>query len=128
MLKLSSPKTDCAKACDLIFDNQNADTRAFLTTIFQLMVMEKAEPMVKSMLSDVSFLGTADENQTDDLYLTIRLTDDQSGIHAISPDEENASATVYTITGMPVSGNTSSLPKGIYVKRQGNSVKKVLVK
>ena len=65
---------------------------------------------------------------TDDLSLPIRLTDDQSGIHAISPDEENASATVYTITGMPVSGNTSSLPKGIYVKRQGNSVKKVLVK
>ena len=125
---LQQLKTDCAKACDLIFDNQNADTRAFLTTIFQLMVMEKAEPMVKSMLSDVSFLGTVDENQTDDLYLTIRLTDDQSGIHAISPDEENASATVYTITGMPVSGNTSTLPKGIYVKRQGNSVKKVLVK
>ena len=125
---LQQLKTDCAKACDLIFDNQNADTRAFLTTILQLMVMEKAEPMVKSMLSDVSFLGTADENQTDDLYLTIRLTDEQSGIHAISPDEENASATVYTITGMPVSGNTSSLPKGIYVKRQGNSVKKVLVK
>lgn len=125
---LKQLKTDCAKACDLIFDNQNEDTRAFLTTIFQLMVMEKAEPMVKSMLSDVSFLGTADENQTDDLYLTVRLTEEGSGIHAISPDEENASTTVYTITGMPVSGNTSTLPKGIYVKRQGNSVKKVLVK
>ncbi|MBO4659806.1 MAG: metallophosphoesterase [Prevotella sp.] len=125
---LEQLKTDCAKACQLIFDNQNEDTRAFLTTIFQLMVMEKAEPAVRSMMSDVSFLGTPDENQTDDLYLTVRLTEEQSGIPAVTGVEEAGRTMVYTITGMPITGDASTLPQGIYVVRQGNSVRKILVK
>ena len=125
---LEELNNDCVTACALVFDNQNEDTRAFLTSMLQFMIMERAEPVVRSMLGDVSFLGTPDENQTDDLYLTVRLTDDDSSIHTTQAIENDCSPAVYTITGMKVDGDSQSLPKGIYVKRQGDTTKKFLVK
>lgn len=125
---IAALNNDCVTACNLIFDNQNEDTRAFLATIIQLMVMERAEPMLRSMLSDLSFMGTADENQTDDLYLTVNLSDEKSGVPALSITESSDEAAFYTIEGVRVNGDTSVLPKGIYIRKQGKESRKVIVR
>ncbi len=119
---------DCVTACDLIFDNQNADTRAFLTTIFQLMLMEEAESVLRSMLTDTSFLGTADENQTDDLYLEVALTDNGSGISTALQHKTEGTPAFYTLSGVLVGSDEGALPKGVYIRKQGDSVSKILVK
>ena len=126
---LEQLKADCVKACDLIFDNQNADTRAFLATILQLTLMDRAEPVIKSMLNDVSFMGTPDENQTDDLYLTVDLSYGESGIPSVLPDDmQPAETAVYTLSGIKVSTSMNHLPKGVYVVRQGNETWKIMIR
>ena len=126
---LEQLKADCVKACDLIFDNQNTDTRAFLATILQLTLMDRAEPVIKSMLNDVSFMGTPDENQTDDLYLTVDLSYGESGIPSVLPDNvQPAEMAVYTLSGIKVSTNMNHLPKGVYVVRQGNETWKIMIR
>ena len=126
---LEQLKADCVKACDLIFDNQNTDTRAFLATILQLTLMDRAEPVIKSMLNDVSFMGTPDENQTDDLYLTVDLSYGESGIPSVLPDNmQPAETAVYTLSGIKVSTSMNHLPKGVYVVRQGNETWKIMIR
>lgn len=126
---LEQLKADCVKACDLIFDNQNTDTRAFLATILQLTLMDRAEPVIKSMLNDVSFMGTPDENQTDDLYLTVDLSYGESGIPSVLPDNvQPVETAVYTLSGIKVSTSMNHLPKGVYVVRQGNETWKIMIR
>ena len=81
------------------------------------------------MLNDVSFMGTPDENQTDDLYLTVNLSDGESGIPSVMPDNvQPAETAVYTLSGIKVSTNINHLPKGVYVVRQGNETWKIMVR
>ena len=81
------------------------------------------------MLNDVSFMGTPDENQTDDLYLTVDLSYGESGIPSVLPDNmQPAETAVYTLSGIKVSTNMNHLPKGVYVVRQGNETWKIMIR
>lgn len=56
----------------------------------------------------------------------VRFNGGESGIGDIASDDSNAPASYFTLDGKKVSG--SHLAPGIYIKRQGNTVSKILVK
>lgn len=124
---LNELEEDCDKACSLIFDQQNESTRSFLSYAMYGYMMEMGEGIVKSMLSDTSHLGTPLADQTDDLYLTIALKDVQNGIVETEMISQDGIGHIYDIAGKVVSFD-GKLPKGVYVVKTGNKVKKVLVK
>lgn len=119
-------EVDCRKACDLVFDHQSADTRAFLATTMSIYFSEYAGDVVKSMLSDVSNMGTDLADQTDDLYLSIDLATGLSGIKS-APVAECAKA-IYTIGGTYCGQRLQGLSPGIYIVRQGTKARKVAIK
>ncbi|MBR6980333.1 MAG: metallophosphoesterase [Prevotella sp.] len=124
---LNELEEDCDKACSLIFDQQNESTRSFLSYAMYGYMMEMGEDIVKSMLSDTSHLGTPLADQTDDLYLSIALKEVDSGIVETVTTSQETACRVYDIAGKVVNIN-GKLPKGVYVVKTGDKVKKVLVK
>ena len=114
----------CKDACDIVFDNQSEQSKAFLAYSMYVYMLELGEPTILSMLSDTSYMGTPDANQTDDFYLTIKLKDNGSGITQLPLSNDGTSAT-YSITGQKL-GNATQKPHGIYIIRNGNKVMKVL--
>lgn len=124
---LNELEEDCDKACSLIFDQQNESTRSFLSYAMYGYMLEMGEGIIKSMLSDTSHMGTPLADQSDDLYLTIALKDVDSGIvETVMTSHDNANH-VYGIAGQVVSID-GKLPKGVYVVKTGNKVRKILVK
>ena len=121
-------QSDCKFACDLVFDNQSEDTRAFLAYSMYIYMMDTAEDIIKSMLTDTSYMGTEWVNQTDDLYLTIRLKDVEEGIQETLATEKRSGEVVGNLSGQVMMSPLSSLPKGVYVVRKGDVVRKVMVR
>ena len=121
-------QSDCKFACDLVFDNQSEDTRAFLAYSMYIYMMDTAEDIIKSMLTDTSYMGTEWVNQTDDLYLTIRLKDVEEGIQETLATEKRSGEVVSNLSGQVMRSPLSSLPKGVYVVRKGDVVRKVMVR
>ena len=124
---LNELEEDCDKACSLIFDQQNESTRSFLSYAMYGYMLEMGEDIVKSMLSDTSHLGTPLADQTDDLHLSIALKEVESGIVETMTTSQGGVNHVYDIAGQVVRFN-GKLPKGVYVVKTGDKVKKVLVK
>ncbi len=118
-------EADCKVAADLVFDNQNAPTRAFLATSLYLFMLDNAETLLKSMLSDISYLGTEDADQTDDLYHTV-LLGDEAGIRTVD-DNCQRELLVYTVSGQCLGKRHSGLPKGIYIIKSGNTSRKITI-
>ena len=87
-----------------------------------------AEDIIKSMLTDTSYMGTEWVNQTDDLYLTIRLKDVEEGIQETLATEKRSGEVVSNLSGQVMRSPLSSLPKGVYVVRKGDVVRKVMVR
>ena len=85
----SQLKSDCATACELVFDQQTPDTKAFLALSLYYYVLDNAENMLHSMLSDTSNWGTELADQTDDLYVNIALRGADASI-AVSRAEDHA--------------------------------------
>ena len=124
---LNELEEDCDKACSLIFDQQNESTRSFLSYAMYGYMLEMGEDIVKSMLSDTSHLGTPLADQTDDLHLSIALKEVDSSIVETLTTSQDGVNHVYDIAGNVVNIN-GKLPKGVYVVKTGDKVKKVLVK
>ena len=124
---LNELEEDCDRACSLIFDQQNESTRSFLSYAMYGYMMEVGEDIVKSMLSDTSHLNTPLANQTDDLYLSIALKEVQNGIVETEMTSQDKVTHIYDIAGQVVSID-GKLPKGVYVVKTGNKVRKILVK
>ncbi len=120
-------ETDCKVAADLVFDQQNMATRAFLATSMYLYLLDNAEDLLVSMLTDTTYPGTEDANQTDDLYHSIALKGDGTGIRTIVSTEEGP-LRIYTVSGQYVGSEVSRLSSGVYVIREGRSVRKVTIK
>ncbi len=121
-------QADCKKACDLVFDHQNEDTRSFLAYSMYIYMMDTAEDAIKSMMTDTSYLGTELANQTDDLYLNIRLKDVESGVEERFVTTNDKVTTIYNLSGTMLDAPLKSLPKGVYVVKKGNDIQKVLVR
>jgi 3',5'-cyclic AMP phosphodiesterase CpdA len=125
---ISQLEKDCEKACELVFDHQDETTRAFLASTLYIYMLEKGEKTIKSMLSDITHLGTSEADQTDDLYTTIALADIDLGICEVDVISDQAAPRIYLLSGQYVGSDMQRLPRGIYVIRQGSESKKVLVK
>lgn len=123
----SQLKSDCALACELMFDQQTPDTRAFLAMSMYYYMLENGETSLKSMLSDTSYMGTDLADQTDDLYLKVSLRDNGAGIISTSMDDGSATIEVYGINGIRLGSDVRSLPHGIYIIRQGGKTHKVIL-
>lgn len=123
----SQLKNDCALACELMFDQQTPDTRAFLAMSMYYYMLENGETLLKSMLSDTSYMGTDLADQTDDLYLRVSLRDNGAGIISTSVDEGSAPCEVYGINGIRLGSDARRLPHGIYIIRQGAKTHKVIL-
>ena len=91
-------------------------------------MLEKGEKTIKSMLSDITHLGTSEADQTDDLYTTIALADIDLGICEADVISDQAAPRIYLLSGQYVGSDMQRLPRGIYIIRQGSESKKVLVK
>lgn len=117
----------CEVACDLVFDNQDDDTKAFMLTLLQAQMQSRGvETMLRSMLSDTAYLGFADQSQTNDLYYTIQLRKDESAIQNISLPLFKQEG-IYNLAGQKVSSTNINL-KGVYIIRKDGKVKKVMMK
>lgn len=124
---LKQLEEDCDKACDLVFDQQNESTRAFLSYAMYGYMLEMGEDIIKSMLSDTSHLGTPLADQTDDQHLVITLKDVGEGIAEDTMASQVGESCVYDISGRMVHID-GCIPGGVYVVKVGDKVKKVLVK
>ena len=120
-------KTDCATACELVFEQQTPDTRAFLAMTLYYYVLENAETMLHSMLSDTSNWGTELADQTDDFYVNIALRGADAGI-AVSRAKDNTTLQVYSPDGIRMGSDLKNLPRGLYIVRQGASSNKIVVR
>lgn len=125
---LDQLEKDCDTACDLIFDQQNESTRAFLSYAIYGYMLEMGEQAIKSMLSDTSYLGTPMADQTDDFNLTIALKDVDEGVASPMTSQWAGPAGVYSLTGQAVGSDTSGLPQGVYIVWKGGKARKVTVK
>ena len=73
----------CRVACDLVFDNQDDDTKAFMLQLLQAQMQSRdVENVLRSMMSDTAYLGQPDQSQDNDLYYTVHLRYDPSAIHS----------------------------------------------
>ena len=124
---LAQLEKDTSVACDLIFDQQNEPTKAFLAQSMYIYMLEMGEDIIKSMLSDVSYMGTDLADQTDDLYVTISLKDGESSITQM-PAADKGVRQVYGLSGIRQPDGLSRLRKGIYVVREGGKSRKVVVR
>lgn len=121
----------CNKCCDLIFDHQDADTRAFLAIILTSQFESNGIiETFRSMLTDTAYMGEADEAQTDDLFCTIRLrlTDEEMAIRGLTTGGTPAPTVIYNLSGQRMAIPESCLPHGIYVIVSGGEARKVMVK
>ena len=117
----------CKMACDLVFDNQDDDTKAFMLTLLQAQMQSRGvETILRSMLSDKAYLGLPDQSQDNDLYYTIQLRHDPNAIHpattVLSNNEE-----IYNLTGQKMLSGKTNL-KGVYLIRKDGELKKYLLK
>lgn len=121
----------CAKACDLIFDQQDDDTRAFLAMILTTQLESRGVlETVKSMLTDTAYMGLPDEAQTDDLFgvIRLRLTDDEMAIHSPGAAPDGRPAIIYNLSGQRIAQPESQLPRGIYIISSGGETRKIIVR
>jgi hypothetical protein len=121
----------CNKCCDLIFDHQDADTRAFLAIILTSQFESNGIiETFRSMLTDTAYMGEDDEAQTDDLFCTIRLrlTDEEMAIRGLTTGDTPAPTVIYNLSGQRMAMPESCLPHGIYVIVSGGEARKVMVK
>ena len=99
------------------------------------LIMEKITPIIKSLLDDLTQVGTENEDRTDDLHLNISL---ESGkIYADSEktrvipihSDESTEVRIYNLQGRLVGtqGNIT-LPAGCYIVRENNKTRKIIVK
>ena len=121
---LSHLEDGCKAACDIVFDQQSEQSKAFLAYSMYVYMLELGEQSIISMLSDTSYLGTDDANQTDDLYTTILLKDADDGISTAETVIGSSSPAIYSISGQRL--NNGSQTHGIYIIKKGHEVKKVL--
>ena len=88
---------------------------------------EYASDIIKSMLSDISYMGTDLADQTDDLFLSVDLQTGRSGITDMKVDSRKGMS-VFGIDGTYMGNKLEGLPHGIYVVRQAGKVRKVAVR
>ena len=99
------------------------------------LIMEKITPIIKSLLEDLTQVGTENEDRTDDLHLNISL---ESGkIYADSEtarvipihSDESTEVRIYNLQGRLVGtqGNIT-LPAGCYIVRANNKTRKIIIK
>lgn len=119
-------RKDCETASDLIFDQQTPDTRAFLALTMYYFMLDYAENPFHSMFSDTSYWGTELADQTDDLYLTVDLKGNGSGIQLTQAGGMEAPLMVCGIDGIVRHETMENLPRGIYVVRQGGKTYKIV--
>ena len=123
----SQLKSDCATACELVFDQQTPDTKAFLALSLYYYVLDNAENIFHSMLSDTSNWGTELADQMDDLYTTVALREGDAGIDA-SRAEDSTTLQIYSPDGIRMGSDLKKLPRGLYIVRKGTSSNKVVVR
>lgn len=117
----------CELACELVFDNQDDDTKAFMLTLLQAQMQSKGvETMLRSMLSDTAYLGLPDQSQDNDLYYTIHLRRDNSGINHVTTALSN-NEDIYNLAGQKLISDKANL-KGVYIIRKDGQFRKVMLK
>ena len=99
------------------------------------LIMEKATPLLKSLLEDLTNVGTENEDRTDDLRLNIDL---ESGKILTSPApaqivpvhvDESAELRIYNMQGQLVSHQgCTALPAGCYLIKANSRTKKVIIR
>lgn len=62
------------------------------------------------------------------IYLFERQDSESTGVSEVGVADTNMPVTVYNISGMKVGSSLNGLPSGLYLVKQGKSVKKVLIK
>ena len=117
----------CSTACDLVFDNQDDDTKAFMLTLLQAQMQSRGvESILRSMLSDKAYLGLSDQSQDNDLYYTIQLRKTPNAIPpatiAFSSNE-----VIYNLTGQKLTSDKTNV-KGVYLIRNGDKVRKIMLR
>lgn len=118
----------CWVACDLVFDNQDEDTKAFMFTLMQSQMQSRnVETMLRSMMSDLAYYGQPDQSQDNDLYYTVHLRHDPSGIQPVTPICVNDGEIIYNLAGQKLSP-TQLQHKGIYIIKKDGQTKKVMMK
>ena len=120
----------CNKCCDLVFDHQDADTRAFLSIILTSQFESRGIiETLRSMLTDTAYMGEADEAQTDDLFCTIRLrpTDEEMAIHGLTANDTTVPTVIYNLSGQRIAMPEACLPRGIYIVVRGGEARKVMI-
>lgn len=99
------------------------------------LIMEELTPIIKSLLDDLTQVGTENEDRTDDLHLNISLesgkryadseTTQVIPIHA----DETAEVRIYNMQGRLVSSKDNiALPAGCYIVRANNKTRKIIIK
>jgi len=115
----------CKHACDLVFDNQDEDTRAFMLTLMETQMESRGiDNILRSMLSDRAYMGLPDESQDNDLYYTIRLKPSDMAVKPIIVD--GGEEMIYNVSGQKMNSR-KQLPKGLYLIRKDGTTKKVLM-
>ena len=120
--------SDCATACELVFDQQTPDTRAFLAMTLYYYMLDNAETMLHSMLSDTSYWGTDLADQTDDLYLSVALSDSGESVVLSQVDDSSMPQQIFSPDGICLGSDLNGLPRGLYIIRRGSSSNKVVVR
>lgn len=123
----SQLKSDCTTACELVFDQQTSDTKAFLALSLYYYVLDNAENIFHSMLSDTSNWGTELADQTDDLYTTVALREGDAGIDTRRA-VDSTTLQIYSPDGIRMGSDLKNLPRGLYIVRKGTSSNKVVVR
>lgn len=88
---------------------------------------EENGEVIKNYIWRLAPYLTLPEELTAPIYL-FELQETQSGVNTVDTEDLNAPIAVYNISGVQVGSSLDNLKSGLYIVKQGKSVKKVLIK
>lgn len=122
---------------DISLDNVKFETADGITTYTG--AQEGMKLMNGALTANVNLTGTVEEGEANmvidvvwingDTEVPIKCTfkgNDPAGIHGVVIDNANAPVELYNLNGVRV--NENGVAPGLYIRRQGNDVKKVIVR
>lgn len=108
------------------FTLNNISTGAELGVDYDMMTNGEGEDMTVSYIYRIVPYLTLPEELKTPIYL-FELTEATTGVNAVESESSNTPKEVYNLSGMMVGKTTEGLNSGIYIVKQGKSVKKVVV-
>ena len=75
-----------------------------------------------------SYWGTDLADQTDDLYLSVALSDSGESVVLSQVDDSSMPQQIFSPDGICLGSDLNGLPRGLYILRRGSSSNKVVVR